>query len=115
MIWAHKIIIQAFVFPHVNYCLSVWAVATKHQLHKIQKAINFAARLVTGCKKYNHITPALESLNWPRIETLIVRHDLVKVFGALMHDDSLAAIREMFSRRSDVSARQTRSSQRGDL
>ena len=62
-----KIIIQAFVFPHINYCLSVWAGATKDQLHKIQKVINFAARLVTGCKKYNHITPALECLNWPRI------------------------------------------------
>ena len=110
-----KIIIQAYVFPHIIYCLSVWAAAAKGQLHKIQKVINFAARLVTGLKKHEHITPALKSLNWPKIETLVVHHDLMKVFRALMHDDSPVAIREMFTRRSDVSQRQTRASERGDL
>ena len=110
-----KIIIQAYVFPHISYCLSVWAAAAKGQLQKIQKIINFAARLVTGLKKYHHVTPALRSLNWPRIETLVVRHDLAKVFCAIRDDDSPAAIREMFTRRSDVSARQTRASERGDL
>ena len=94
---------------------SVWAAAAKGQLQKIQKIINFAARLVTGLKKYHHVTPALRSLNWPRIETLVVRHDLAKVFCAIRDDDSPAAIREMFTRRSDVSARQTHASERGDL
>ena len=46
-----KIIIQAYVFPQINYCLSVWASAAKSQLERIQKIINFAARLVTGLKK----------------------------------------------------------------
>ena len=86
----------------------------KGQLQKIQKIINFAARLVTGLKKSQHITPALKSLNWPRIETLVAHRDLVKVFYSLMQNSPLA-IRELFSRRSDVSWRQTRASERGDL
>ena len=56
---AIQVIIQAYIFPHITYCLSVCAAAAKGQLHKIQKVINFAARLVTGLKKYHHITPAL--------------------------------------------------------
>ena len=112
---AIQIIIQAYIFPHITYCLSVWAAATKGQLHKIQKVINFAARLATGLKKYDHITPALKSLNWPTIETLVMRRDLVKVYKCLMYDDTPEEIRGMFTRRSDVSERQTRASQRGDL
>ena len=110
-----KLIIQAYVFPHITYCLCVWASADKGQLQKIQKVINFAARLVTGLKKSQHITPALKSLNWPRIETLVAHRDLIKVFCALTHEDSPAAIRDLFTRRSEVSSRQTRASERGDL
>ena len=93
----------------------MWAATAKGQLQKIQKIINFAARLVTGLKKSQHVTPALKSLNWPRIETLVAHRDLVKVFNALMHEDSPVAIRELFTRRSNVSSRQTRASERGNL
>ena len=110
-----KLLVQAYVFPHITYCLCVWAATAKGQLQKIQKIINFAARLVTGLKKSQRVTPALKSLNWPRIETLVAHRDLVKVFNALMHEDSPVAIRELFTRRSDVSSRQTRASERGDL
>ena len=57
----------------------------------------------------------VKSLSWPTIETLVMRRDLVKVYKCLMYDDTPEEIRGMFARRSDVSARQTRASQRGDL
>ena len=47
-----KIIVQAYVFPHITYCLSVWGGAAKGQLYKIQKVINFSVRIVTGTKKH---------------------------------------------------------------
>ena len=74
-----KVIIQAHVFTHIRYCICVWGGANKGQLHKLQKVINFAARIVTGSKKYDHITPVLSSLGWPRIENLVEYMDLVKV------------------------------------
>ena len=65
-----KILVQAYVFPHIVYCLCVWGGAAKGQMYKIQKLINFSARIVTGFKKNQHITPALNSLDWPRIDAL---------------------------------------------
>ena len=112
---AIKILIQTYVFPHITYCLCVWGGAAKGLLHKIQKLINFAARIVTGFRKHQHITPALNSLEWPRIEALVARRDLLKVFKALRCDDSPVAIRSLFTQRSDTSLRETRASERGDL
>ena len=112
---AMKILIQTYVFPHITYCLCVWGGAAKGLLHKIQKLINFAARIVTGFRKHHHITPALNSLKWPRIEALVARRDLLKVFKALRCDDSPVAIRSLFTQRSDTSSRETRATERGDL
>jgi len=92
-----QILIQAYVFPHITYCLCVWGGTGKGQLHRIQKVLNFAARIITGTKKYDHITPALNSLGWPKIETLVARRDAVKVFKALKREGTPAEIRAMFA------------------
>ena len=112
---ALKIIIQAYVFPHITYCLCVWGGTTRGQLVKIQKLINFAARIVTGLKKHDHITQALNSLGWPKIETLVARRNAVKVFKALREEGAPPEIRAMFTPRAAVSTRETRASDRGSL
>jgi len=110
-----KVIIQAYVFPHIIYCLCVWGGAAKGQLYKIQKLINFAARIVTGSKKHQHITPALNYLGWPRIETLVSQRDAIKVHKVLRVDGMPAELRAMFVTRSAVSDRRTRASEQGIL
>ena len=112
---ALKIIIEAYVFPHITYCLCVWGGAAKGRVNKIQKLINFAARIVTGVKKYEHITPVLKSLNWARIESLVVRRDVTKVYKALVLDCAPTEIRGLFTPRDAVSARETRATDRGSL
>ena len=57
-----KLLIEACVFTHIYYCLCVWGGATKVQLNKIQKLINFAARIVTGVKKNTSIFHRLSFL-----------------------------------------------------
>ena len=93
----------------------MWGRTARGQLLKIQKLINFAARIVTGLKKHDHITQALGHLGWPRIETLVSHCDAVKVFKALREQRTPQEIREMFTLRSAVSARETRASGRGSL
>ena len=110
-----KIIVQAYVFPYIHYCLCVWGGAAKGQLYKIQKVINFAARVTTGSKKHLHISPALDSLGWPRIETMVTRRDLMKVFKALKQEGVPVNIRALFTPRTAVSTRETRASDRGSL
>ena len=112
---ALKILVQAYVFPHIVYCLCVWGGAAKGQMYKIQKLINFSARIVTGFKKNQHITPALNSLDWPRIDALVARRDVTKVWRLLRTEGMPSNVRELLVPRSAVSVRETRSTDSGDL
>ena len=42
----------------------MWASTTKKNIARLQKVQNFAARIVTGARKYDHITPMLKELHW---------------------------------------------------
>lgn len=52
-------IINSLVFSKLYYCSTVWAGTYKYNIQKLQLIQNFAARILTNTKKYNHITPAL--------------------------------------------------------
>ena len=47
-------IINALVLSKLLYCLSVWAGATKKNIERLQKVQNFAVRIVTGTRKFEH-------------------------------------------------------------
>ena len=54
-------------------------------LNKLQKVKNSAARLLTGTKKYDHITPVLKKLHWLPVKSRIDYKILLLCFKAL-HD-----------------------------
>ncbi|KAF0292505.1 hypothetical protein FJT64_009516 [Amphibalanus amphitrite] len=110
-----KLLIETHVFPHILYCISVWGGTTKNQLTRIQKLINFSARIVTGVRRRERIGPALASLGWPRVERLVWERDLLKVWKALHIPAYPLSIRCMFVSRSEVSGRVTRSVEAGAL
>ena len=41
----------------------------KQNLPKLQLVQNFAARLVTNTKKFDHVTPVLRELRWPSVKS----------------------------------------------
>ena len=43
----------------------------ENELQRIQKVINFAARIDSGARHRDDITPALNSLHWSRIGELV--------------------------------------------
>ena len=106
-----KLLIETHVFPHILYCISVWGGAAKNQLFRIQKVINFGARIVLGVRRRDRIGPALASLGWARIEQLVREKDLLKIYKALHYQLYPLSIRRMFTPRSMVSARITRSTE----
>ena len=53
-------IIQAHVFSQIIYCLPVWGGAAEKELQRIQKVINFAARVVTGARRRDHYNTGSE-------------------------------------------------------
>ena len=101
-------IIQAHVFSQIIYCLPVWGGAAEKELQRLQKVINFAARVVTGARRRDHITPALNSLRWSRIGELVEERDCLKVYRALHDTHAPIAVQDMFNRRCDVATRDTR-------
>ena len=110
-----KLLVQAHVFPHIQYCLSVWGGAAKCQMQRVQKTMNFAARLVTGVRRSEHISPALESLGWERVDVMLRRHDHAHVQRALYNDQCPPTMSAMFTRRAEVSSRDTRAVAAGKL
>ena len=50
------LLINSFVFSKLFYCSSVWGNTSKRNLHKLQLVQNFAARVVLGLRKFDHIS-----------------------------------------------------------
>jgi hypothetical protein len=66
-------IINCLVFSKLYYCSSVWASTSETNIGKLQCVQNFAARIVTGTKKFEHITPILKDLKWLPVEMELYR------------------------------------------
>ena len=110
-----KLLIDAHVFPHILYCLSVWGGAAACHLTRVQKVLNFAARVVSGTRRRDHITPVLEALGWRKISDMVTRRDRIGVFRAQFDPRAPVAIRQLFTPRAAVSERVTRSTMAGAL
>ena len=50
------LLINSFVFSKLFYCSPVWGNTSKRNLHKRQLVQNFAATVVLGLKKFDHIS-----------------------------------------------------------
>ena len=109
---ALQLIIQIHVLSHVTYCLPVWGGACKTQQARVQKAINFAARVITGKRKRDHISPAMRALKWPTFQEMVLERDLINVHRALHDSRTPAALRSLFVLRNQVSVRNTRAHDR---
>ena len=57
-------VINALVFSKLYYCSNVWANTTEKNIRKLQAVQNYACRIVSGVRKYDHVTPHLKSLSW---------------------------------------------------
>ena len=61
------------------YCSSVWGNTSKRNLHKLQLEQTFAARVVFGWKKFDHISQGWRSLKWLDVSEKVSFNDLVLV------------------------------------
>ena len=55
------IVINALVLSKLYYCTYVWC---KTNLTKVQAVQNFACRIISNKRKYDHVTPILKGLRW---------------------------------------------------
>ena len=74
------LLINSFVFSKLLYCSSVWGNTSKRNLHKLQLVKNFAAIVVLGLKKSDHISQGRRSLKWLDVTETVLFNDVVLVF-----------------------------------
>ena len=110
-----RMLIGALVLPHVRYCISVWGSCTAEQRKRVQKVINFGARIVTGLSRGEHVTPALQELGWGRVEEVLEEHDVSMVRRLLTATDAPELLRAKLTYRSELSSHCTRATDRGQL
>ena len=76
-------VVNALVVSSIRYCISIYGTCGKTQLHRVQKLLNFCARVISGRRKYDHIADVLRKLNWLRAEQLVSYHQLCLAKTAL--------------------------------
>ena len=50
------LLMDSFIFSKLFYCSTVWSNTSKSNIEKLQLVQNFAARIVLGLRKYDHIS-----------------------------------------------------------
>ena len=76
-------VINALVFSRLFYCSSVWGGISMKNVLKLQSVQNFAARIITSTRKYDHIQPIGRDLNWLNVESTIKYRDGLGVFKCM--------------------------------
>ena len=56
----------------------MWSSTTKKNVARLQKVQNFAARIVTGAGKYEHITPMSKELHWLPVAKQLEVRDILR-------------------------------------
>ena len=104
-------IIDSLVFSKLLYCSSVWANTTKKNMELLQTVQNFAVRIVSGTKKFDHVTPILKQLQWLPIMKQLAVWDATMVFKCL-NGLALPYLCQKFKTRSEVHNCNTRNRDR---
>ena len=73
-------LLNSLIFSKRFYCSTVWAGTSKQNLQKLQLVLNFAARVLTDTKKFDHISPVLRELGWPSIKDQLLVRDTTQVY-----------------------------------
>ena len=104
------IVIQSLVFSKMYYCSIVWSNTTASNICKLQAVQNFAARIITNSREFDHVTPLRCELHWLPVKLHLFYRDAILTFKCMngMAPDYLS---KQFVHRGSISGRCTRNSQ----
>ena len=63
-------LVNSLVLSRIRYCFSVFGNSSRETQNKVQKLINFSARVIAGRRRREHISDAVRSLGWLRASSL---------------------------------------------
>ena len=102
-----KLIISSLVISKLFYCSSTWSNTSAINISKLQAVQNFACRIITDTRKFDHITPALRQIGWLPVKEQLLLRDSILTYKCM---NSLAPpyLCEKFTKRSSIHSRLTR-------
>ena len=74
------LIITTLVFSKMPYCSTVWSNTSSKNIQKLQLIQNFACKIICGARKYDHVTPLLDELNWLPVSKMLKFRDAVMAY-----------------------------------
>ena len=81
--WTVAYVVNALVVSSIRYCVSVYGSCNDSQLHRVQKLLNFCARVIGGRRKYDRVSDVLRQLGWLSARQLVSYHRLCLIKTAL--------------------------------
>lgn len=107
-------IINSLVFSKLYYCSTVWGGTFKENIRKLQLVQNFAARIISGKRKFDHISSTIKDLGWLSVQDMLAYRDAQMVYKIINGSVPLY-LKNFVKRRSDVHYRSTRNSHNLDI
>ncbi len=90
-------LVHAFMTSRLDYCNALLGGCPASSINKLQIIKNAAARVLTRSRKYDHITPVLQSLHWLHIKFRISYNILLLAYKTL-NDLAPAYLTNLLSR-----------------
>ena len=78
------LLMNCFIFSKLFYCLTVWLNTSRFNIKILQLVQNFAAGIVLGLRKFDHISHGIRSLNWLPVCDRLYLNDAVMIFNVLI-------------------------------
>ena len=75
-----KTMITSLVINKLLYGSTVWSNTTSSNVKKLQAIRNFACKIITRAKKYDHVSPLLKQLEWLSIDKLFYFREAVMTY-----------------------------------
>jgi len=82
-----RTVIQAFISCRLDYCNALLCGISDGLIQHLQSVQNAAARLVTGARRRDHITPVLRQLHWLPVRQRVDFKIAVLVYKSRSHPD----------------------------
>ena len=100
-------LVSLLVFSKMLYCSIVWSNTSTTNIKKLQLVQNFACKIVTKTRKFDHVTPLLRELNWLSVDQLLFFRATVMTYKCMNHL-APSYLSSKFVKRSDIHNRRTR-------
>lgn len=78
-------IVHTLITTRIDYCNALHYGASQSTLQKLQLLQNSCARLLSGAKRHEHVTPILFELHWLPVKERVAFKTFVMIYNCLQH------------------------------